>query len=156
VFRRLCIALGFILTCQVATASDPRWCAITDKNATDTFVYPPVAQAAHLVGEVLTRLTFDPDGEVLGVSTIRGENLLADLTNQQLLKWRVKTSALGSEPCQNIVLVTYELVDEKASTETSVTFSPTLIRITVKAALPVVDMIISDPVSKRKRHFWVF
>jgi hypothetical protein len=157
VFRRLCIMLGFILTCQIATAADTRWCTITGKGPADTVAYPPLAKAAHLTGEVLTRLTFNPDGEVVKTSTIRGENLLADLTNQQLLRWRVKTDATGSEPCQNIILVTYELVDDKVSTETSVTFSPTLIRITVKAKLPTAEITTTtnDPVSKRKR-FWIF
>jgi hypothetical protein len=153
VFRRLCLLLPLALA-PMATA-ETRWCKITGKDASDTIVYPPVAHSAHLVGDVQILLTFNPNGEILEASTTNGTNLLADLTKLQLLKWHLKTDATGSAPCQNIVSVTYELVDDHTSTETSTTFAPTMIRVHVKATVPTIEVMTNDPVSKRKR-FWIF
>ena len=111
-FRRLCIALGLILTCQIVTAADTRWCTITSKRDTVALVYPPIAIAAHLQGVVILRVNFSTTGSVSSVESISGPQMLVDSTIEQLNGWQFHTNAVGDQSCQSLVVVKYRILPE--------------------------------------------
>jgi hypothetical protein len=124
VFRRLCIALGFILTSQLAAAAEARWCTITGKRKTDTLVYPVSARAAHVDGVVVLRVHFSTDGGVLSVESISGPEMLVDPTNERLKSWQFHTDAVGDQPCQSLVVVKYRILPENHDLPTESTSEP--------------------------------
>jgi hypothetical protein len=154
VFRRLSIALGFILTCQVATASDPRWCTITSKRNTDKLVYPPIARVAHVGGIVIQRINFTNAGKVLSVESISGPQMLATSTAGQLKTWHLQTDATGDQDCQSLILVRYRIyLDDPPPTEEHQS-TPGMFQISIDG----LSLVISDPAATitKRRRFHLF
>jgi hypothetical protein len=161
VFRRLCITLGFILTCQIATAADTRWCTITSKRDTDTLVYPPIAKAAHLQGVVILRVNFSTTGSVSSVESISGPQMLVDSTSERLKAWQLHTNAIGDQPCQSLVVVKYRVLPESYDLQTE---SPSKEQPHPPAGIYQIwidayTIILTEdlpPTLTRKRHLWIF
>jgi hypothetical protein len=124
VIRPLCIALGFILTCQIASAAEARWCSITGKRKTDTLVYPPMAKASRVDGIVILRVHFSTDGGVLSVESISGPQTLVDPTRERLKSWQFHTDAVGDQPCQSLIVVKYRILPENYDLPTESTSEP--------------------------------
>ena len=153
-FRRLCITLGFILTCQFAAAADARWCTITEKRDTDALVYPPIARVAHVDGIVIQRINFTSAGKVLSVESISGPQMLATSTADQLKTWHLQTDATGDQDCQSIVLVRYRIYfDDPPPTEEPPS-TPGMFQISIAG----LSLVISDPAATitKRRRFHLF
>jgi hypothetical protein len=154
VFRRLSIALGFILMCQVATAADVRWCTITSKRNTDTLVYPPIARVARVDGIIIQRINFASTGKVLSVESISGPQMLATSTADQLKTWHLQTDATGDQDCQSLILVRYRIYfDDPPPTEKHPSI-PGMFQISIDG----LSLVISDPAATitKRRRFHLF
>jgi hypothetical protein len=152
VFRRLYIALTFILICPL-TKAETRWCTISH---TGKLVYPPLGRAAHVSGVVIQRINFTTAGSLLNVETISGPQLLAISTADQMKNWHLTTDAAGDEPCQSLILVRYMIHFEDPPPTENLPTTPGMLQISVDA--PV--LVISDPAGTiritRKRRFLFF
>jgi hypothetical protein len=154
VFRRLCITLGLILTCQFAAAADARWCTITEKRDTDALVYPPIARVAHVDGIVIQRINFTSAGKVLSVESISGPQMLATSTARQLKTWHLQTDATGDQDCQSLILVRYRIyLDDPPPTEEHQS-TPGMFQISIDG----LSLVISDPAATitKRRRFHLF
>jgi hypothetical protein len=73
--------------------------------------YPPIARAAHVEGDVSTRLTFDSKGQVTEVADWHGPEMLRQATEDYLRSWRLRPTSMPSymDSCQATILIEYRL-----------------------------------------------
>ncbi|QNI30211.1 energy transducer TonB [Alloacidobacterium dinghuense] len=141
----------FVLSCHAKT----RWCSIVGKSESDTLLYPAIARAARVSGVVIDRVTFAPAGKIADVETISGPKMLTQSANDQLKKWTVKTDSSGEDLCQSLVIANFSLDPPAPEPEFGVSFTPSILRISISAE----PLVISDPapiLGKKKRRFFLF
>lgn len=92
-----------------------RWCSISGKGVSAPLLYPPVARAAHITGTVIERITFRPEGAVLGVEPVLGPRLIASPIATQLRKCSFKTNAKGAQPCLALIVANFVSGDSDSS-----------------------------------------
>ena len=100
------VAVGGLVTAPLCFA-EPRWCSITGRGPNDTVVYPPIAKAARVQGNVASRIVYTPSGEVVRVEPIWGPVMLVNSVHDQLMRWNPRTDATGSEFCETLVAFSF-------------------------------------------------
>ena len=121
-----------LLRCQ----AEPRWCSVSAKDSSNTFVYPPIARAARVQGVVVIR-------KVARTEPVFGPAMLSTSMTSQLSNWNVKTDAVGDEQCMTLIIAEFRFHDQD---ETSRTLpqgpsAPGILRLSVESEV----LIISDP-----------
>ena len=146
---RLALLLLALTTPAIA---EPRWCNVTDFGK--TLVYPPIARAAHVTGLVSLRVTYERTGNVITVETINGPIMLVNAATEQIKQSTIGTDAPGSDPCESLFIINYELDDGKLPPLTPTPNVPGMFRGTVRAYV----LVLSDPAFTitRKRHWYSF
>ena len=91
--------------------SEPRWCAPSARDSSNTLVYPPIAQAARVQGVVVMRMIYAPNGKVIRTEPVFGPVLLSNGLGSQLLNWTVKTEAPGEGQCVTLVIAGFRFHD---------------------------------------------
>jgi hypothetical protein len=128
-----------LLRCQ----AEPRWCSVSAKDSSNTFVYPPIARAARVQGVVVIRMIYAPNGKVARTEPVFGPAMLSTSMTSQLSNWNVKTDAVGDEQCMTLIIAEFRFHDQD---ETSRTLpqgpsAPGILRLSVESEV----LIISDP-----------
>jgi len=101
------LAAAFVVS-QTAFC-ETRWCSITGRQEAGMIVYPPIARAAHIEGTVIGRLQFSTDGKVQNFESVSGPIMLTRVVSDRVKSWIVKTDAKGSELCQSLFVVNFEI-----------------------------------------------
>jgi hypothetical protein len=127
------------LRCQ----GEPRWCAVSAKDASNALVYPPIARAARLQGIVVMRMIYAPNDKVVRTEPVFGPAMLSSSLTTQLLNWKVMTDAIGDEQCMTLVIAEFRFhdSDEPSRLQTQAPVAPGILRISVESEI----LIISDP-----------
>jgi len=60
-------------------------------------VYPPIARAARVEGQVLLRLSVDPNGQVADVKVLSGPAILQQAARDAALNWKFKPMRIGNQ-----------------------------------------------------------
>jgi TonB family protein len=66
-------------------------------------LYPPIARAAHVSGEVKVEATIDADGAVTSVNVVNGHKLLSPSVEKATRKWKFNAVA-GNTAVRSVVL----------------------------------------------------
>ena len=132
-------------------------CPLDGVTESKSPVYPPIARAAHVEGDVSATLSFDAKGQVTEVAEWTGPDMLRQLTEDYLRSWRLRSGSMPSymDSCQSTVLIEYRLTtaSEKSSSAQVFKADPSHILIEDHAALLV------DPaaeITKRKKFLGIF
>ena len=122
---------------------EPRWCAVSAKDSSDSLVYPPIARAARVQGVVVMRMVFAPDGKVVRTEPVFGPAMLSASLTSQLLNWTVKTDAVGDQECMTLVIAEFRFhdPDEPSRLQPQGPTAPGILRVSVDSEV----LIISDP-----------
>jgi hypothetical protein len=146
------IAALWFVTSAVCGA-EARWCSITGPAGSD-LVYPEIARRATVFGVVKSRVIFLPTGEVRSVERIGGSQLLFSSVKQQILKWRVKTDAIGDAPCQAAVVVVFDLDDyaQWRNPNEEILEAPSVLKIVIEGESFPVEVIVTtnDPTVRHR------
>ena len=123
--------------------SEPRRCVVSEKDASNTLVYPPIARAARVQGVVVMRMVYAPNGKVVRTEPVFGPAMLSASLTRQLLNWTVKTDAVGEEECMALVIAEFRFhdPDEPSRLQPQGPAAPGILRISVDSEV----LIISDP-----------
>jgi Gram-negative bacterial TonB protein C-terminal len=81
------LLLAFLLT-SVAAAAQAAPCGLTSVTDGKDLVYPPIAKAAHVTGEVVLLVSFQSDGGVWKALVIRGPQMLAPTALEYVGAWK--------------------------------------------------------------------
>jgi hypothetical protein len=143
-----------LLVCAIVAIGDScsaqtRWCSITGKAKSDNILYPPIARAAHMSGTVVSRMTFSPQGKVIGLETIFGNPLIAKSANDQMGSWTVRTDATGEGLCQGLIVIDFA-IGQTESVEQVADTPPTVFRINVRTY----TIVLSDPAYTISKSHW--
>ncbi|MBB5058951.1 hypothetical protein HDF16_003674 [Granulicella aggregans] len=105
-FRSLLIlvCLGFFASSQAEGSG----CGLSAIREATTLLYPPIAKAAHVSGQVIAMMKFSPDGTVLDVEILSGPEMLRKSARDFLAGWTVNPYG-GSRACP--VVITYNIGD---------------------------------------------
>jgi hypothetical protein len=123
--------------------SEPRWCAVSAKDASNSLFYPPIARAARVQGVVVMRMVYTPNGKVVRTEQVFGPAMLSTSLTGQLLNWTVKTDAVGDEQCMTLVIAEFRFhdPDEPSRLQPQEPVAPGILRVSVDSEV----LIISDP-----------
>jgi len=102
------ILLGLAM-CPWFSVAETRWCQVVAVGPGNKLSYPDIARRARVSGVVQSRMTFSTNRTVLSIDRVSGPTLLGDLLKQQLKSWKIKTNVEGDEPCQTLVVATFNL-----------------------------------------------
>ncbi len=149
--RRLCgVMLGMAALATLSVAAEPRWCSITGRGPNDTIVYPPIARAARVWGNVIARLVYTTDGKVVRFEEVSGPKLLSSSLSKQFESWSIKTDATGQELCESLVSAEFRIESYGAVLSPEIHYeSGSVLRIHSEAEPLVLDTVISDPAPLR-------
>jgi hypothetical protein len=98
----LCLSWSAVATGQQSS------CGITELPSAKAKIYPPLAQAAHVSGEVVLVAAFDRDGVVKVTHIISGPEMLKDAATQLVETSKADPSADARE-CQ--ISISFDLAD---------------------------------------------
>ena len=123
-------------------------CGLRTMTESTTLIYPPIAKAAHVYGEVITLTTFKTDGTVEKVDVISGPEMLRAVATDYIKSWRANEYT-GPRTCP--VVIQFLLTDDPPA-------SPA-VRVDLQHVTAYGQPVcLCDPggtVIKRKR-FWIF
>lgn len=97
--------LGFLLGAVAVHAQEPP-CGIHAITETVAPIYPPIAKAAHVTGDVMLLITLEHDGSVSDAQVIRGPEMLKKSAIAFVKGWKANEYG-GSRACP--VTVRFEL-----------------------------------------------
>lgn len=63
-------------------------------------IYPPIARATHIQGEVLLSAVINKNGEIVGVQVLRGSPLLTQAAVAAVEQWRYRPYILNGDPIE--------------------------------------------------------
>lgn len=140
---RLFAIIVFCALTPLLCPAEPRWCAVSQKDPSNTLLYPPIARAARVQGVVVMRMIYEPNGKVERTEPVFGPAVLAEATTKQLLNWTVKTDATGNEQCVTLVIAEFRFHDPNETPQflSAQPITPGMLRISVESEI----LIISDP-----------
>lgn len=143
------MVLALCALANVAMAQDPA-CAIQDATSA---VYPPIAKAAHVEGDVLFLAAFDHDGKATSLRLVSGPPLLQEASWASVKTWQAKPYA-GSRTC--LLAIHYRIEDYDPPRQPYPSQSGPG-HMTVVAMSPALYSM-SDPRSKiiRRKRFGIF
>ena len=148
--RKIFAIAGLWIVLGVVCGAEARWCSITGRAEGNDVEYPEIARQAMVFGVVKSRLTFVPDGEVSSIEHLSGPMLLFSSMKQQVLHWRIKTDAVGDQPCQAVMIATFNLDDlaQWRNPDEENAKAPSVVKITIDATSEphIINVTISDPV----------
>src|ERR1700760_2963794 len=105
-------AILFLLTLSsLECGGDPRWCAVSAKDASNSLVSPPIARAARVSGVVVMRMVYAPNGKVVRTELVFGPVMLSNSITSQMKDWTVRTNDLGDELCETLVIADFQFDD---------------------------------------------
>ncbi len=138
------LALGYVAFVSICSA-EPRWCTVTGFTDRENPIYPPIAKAAKVEGTVLAHIIYGTTGKVENVEIVFGPPMLLRAVNNALMKWKVKTDAIGDAPCQTLVIVDFKIDEPKnAVIITPPAPPPGVLRVTVTAIQAIVTEQAAD------------
>ncbi len=73
-------------------------------------VYPPIARAAHISGEVRLRATIGTDGAVKDYEVVNGNPLLVRAAITAIRQWRYRPTRLNGEPVEVETIITVNFI----------------------------------------------
>ena len=112
-------------------SAEPRWCVVSEKDSSNTLLYPPIARAARVQGVVVMRMIYTPNGGCGRSIWWWGH----------LLNWTVKTDATGDQQCVTLVIAEFRFDDEAYRPLPAQPNIPGIHRISVESEV----LVISDP-----------
>jgi len=122
-------------------SAEPRWCVVSEKDSSNTLLYPPIARAARVQGVVVMRMIYTPNGGGLRTEPVFGPVMLSNALASQLLNWTVKTDATGDQQCVTLVIAEFRFDDEAYRPLPAQPNIPGIHRISVESEV----LVISDP-----------
>jgi hypothetical protein len=149
---RLVLVLALVSLAALCHA-EPRWCAVTGRDSSNKFFYPPVARAARVSGIVVGRLFFLPDGKMQKFEPISGPSMLAGMLDEQLGVWTLRTDVSGSELCQTIVIAEFDLkgIDQSKNKRVDTSKWPTVMRLHVATSPMPIEPDVNEYSSNSKQ-----
>ena len=135
--------VAFWLLVALQCSAEPRWCAVSQKDPSNSLLYPPIARAAGIQGVVVMRMIYEPKGRVQRTEPVFGPALLAASVAKQLLTWTVKTDAKGDQECVTLLIAEFRFhgPDEPSRLQPQGPVAPGIVRVSVDSEV----LIISDP-----------
>lgn len=103
--------LALLLGATTVHAQEPP-CGIHTITETVAPIYPPIAKAAHVSGDVMLLITLEHDGSVSDAQVIRGPEMLKKSAIAFVKGWNANEYG-GSRACP--VTVRYELADSSCA-----------------------------------------
>jgi TonB family protein len=97
--------MGFLLGAATVHGQEPP-CGIHSITETIAPIYPPIAKAAHVSGDVMLLITLEHDGSVSHAQMIRGPEMLKESAVTFVKGWKANEYG-GSRACP--VTIRYEL-----------------------------------------------
>lgn len=124
-------------------SAEPRWCVVSEKDPSNTLLYPPIARAARVQGVVVMRMIYAPNGRVLRTEPVFGPVMLSNAVTSQLLNWTVKTDATGDQQCMTLMIAEFQFhnPEEASRPHPAQPIIPAILRISVESEV----LVISDP-----------
>jgi hypothetical protein len=106
---RYCLGLSVILLASFLSlrAEEPP-CGVAEIKETKPLLYPPIARAAHVTGEVILMVQFSMDGSVHAIDTLSGPEMLRASAKDFVSGWSANIYG-GSRACP--IAITYEIGD---------------------------------------------
>lgn len=158
-FQFALAGLVFLVGATTVHAQEPP-CGIHTITETVAPLYPSIAKAAHVMGDVMLLITLEHDGSVSDAHVIRGPEMLQKSATDFVKGWKANEYG-GSRACP--VTVRYELDYDTCSVgESDNHFLPgteTRRLDTQHFVVAAHGMTICDPgaeIGKRKRFFGIF
>jgi protein TonB len=68
--------------------------------------YPPLAKSARVSGTVEFRATISKDGNIEGLTLVRGHPLLVNAAREAVLQWKYRPTLLNGQPVEVITDIT--------------------------------------------------
>lgn len=133
------LVLGLAAFAGICRA-EPRWCSVSGSDPSNKILHPPIARAARVSGVVLMHMIYAPNGKVERTEPIFGPAMLSRSLTDQLMRWTVKTDAIGNDLCQTLVIVDFSFVDAGTTVQPA-TPLPSVLRISVQAEI----LVLIDP-----------
>ena len=131
-------------------------CPSDEAIESGSLVYPPMARAAHVSGEVSARIAFDQHGKAISVDQFIGSEMLRATTEAYLKSWHRQPLPSYMESCHSNILIEYRLTaaTEQVQGDTKI-YKADATHILVEDH----PALIIDPdatITKIKKHFLFF
>jgi hypothetical protein len=84
-------------------------CPLDAMTESKSPIYPAMARAAHVEGDISARVAFDRKGEMTGVDQWTGPQMLKQSTEDYLRSWQLKSVPSYMDSCHTTVLIEYRL-----------------------------------------------
>jgi TonB family protein len=127
-----------LLSLSSACIAQQGACGLSKMTEAATPVYPPIAKAAHVEGNVILLVTFKTTGEVEKIDIASGPKLLERAATDYVKGWRANEYS-GPRTCP--IVITFHLLGEKEKTTPSVVRQD-LQHVTLNSITPI---LYSDP-----------
>jgi len=131
-------------------------CPLDNAVASRPLVYPPIAKAAHVSGDVTTTLTFDRLGNAVGFRNWTGPAMLRKSAEEYLRSTKIPALPSYESSCDSNFFIEYRLTTDKDTVNGSVVTKGDSNHFLVEAA----PVIISDPagytVTRRRKFLGIF
>jgi Gram-negative bacterial TonB protein C-terminal len=133
-------------------------CPLDGMAESKPLIYPAMARAAHVEGDISARVAFDGKGKVTGIDHLLGPEMLKRPTEDYLRSWQLKSVPSYMSSCHTTVLIEYRLT---AATEIVASDShvfkadPTHILVEDHPVMTV-DPVVEITKTKRKKFLRLF
>jgi hypothetical protein len=128
-------------------------CSMDGVSESKQPIFPPMARAAHVSGEVSARVAFDKKGQPTGVDQFAGPQMLKAATEEYLQSWQIKPLKY-IDSCHATVLIEYRLTAATEVIESDVhVFKADPTHILIEDH-PVLTMDPSSTITKKKKFLF--
>ena len=107
------MAALLLLSLSHIGAAQQETCGLDKITDTAAPIYPPMAKAAHVEGNVIMLVRFKPSGEVEKVDIVSGAEMLQDAATNYVKGWRANEYT-GPRTCP--IVINFRLPQEKDTT----------------------------------------
>ena len=145
-------SLIFLSLLAVQSSAQEPPCGLSSIQETNKPIYPPIARAAHVTGNVILLVEFSQDGSVKESRALSGPEMLKASAHDYVVSWKANPYA-GSRTCP--IVIQYELGDT-----TAVPPQIDVIRTDAQHVRVIArSLVISDPagvLGYRRHWYWPF
>lgn len=148
--RRILIATVLLLATLRAFPEQPAPCGLTSMKTTTPLLYPPIAKAARVTGNVISLVKFKTSGEVERIDVISGPIMLRPNAETFIRGWQANPYG-GPRTCPIVIKFMLAVPGEKPPANPL----PSDIQ---HANVTAEVLVISDPaaVLGRRKRLWIF
>jgi TonB family protein len=124
-----------LLSLSSACLAQQAACGLSKMTEAGAPVYPPIARAAHIQGNVILLVTFKTTGEVEKIDVATGPEMLERATTDYVKGWRANAYS-GPRTCP--IVIAFHLLRENEKTTPGVVRQD-LQHVTLNSSTPILD-----------------